>query len=407
MKIIFFDYWLKGVNNFIRIAPIIKELEPESELKMIHTSSWQEKTQDLIIDHGFFKSYDIDYFHKNTLYSLLKKEKPDIIITLNNYFLIDKAINIFCRNLGIKIVYLSHGRLGSKNLSFSLPSSKRSIKKIPKINKMNWNMLLNYFYATVMEGKPMRFFKAVFYLAFKPMKVLTHSVYNEELKTDINLVYYKSCRDVLIEERGFPKEEIKIVGNPELDDFVLSPSMNSDDFFYKTNYAPNSYVLYMEDGTIQSEILTTEEWKKHISELNSILKAQNLKLIIKFHPRTDIKKLKKFIDHEEIAVITSNNDIKNWILYSKAIISLYSTTITFALYLRKTVFSPRWGVTKNIGFNYPESDIQYIHSASDFAKALSKADYGLNESSFYRENKETFDGKVLYRIAKEIFRTVK
>lgn len=402
MKILFFDYWLKGVVNFTRLAPIIEELYPGAELKMLHTASWQLDNVDVENDHGLFKSFDSDFYGTSSLYRILKKELPDVVVTLNNYFLLDKAVNIFCRKLGIKVIYLSHGRLGSKRLAFSLPSAKRNVKKLPKFNRMNRNMLWNYFLASLMEWKPQRFFTSVYKLFKKPATMLTHSLYNDELKTDGNLVYYKSCRDVLIDERCFPSDEVKVMGNPELDDFINAPTLSADDFYNKTGMTPGGYVLYMDDGTIQSGVLTEPDWKGHIKELNSMLKEQGLKLVIKFHPRTDVESLKQFITEEDIVPLNSNENLKGLVFYSHVVISLYSTTITYALYMRKPVLSPRWGVTEHLERNYPDEDVRYITTAKDFSDAVKTIENHPYENSFYFDNCENFDGKSLQRIASEI-----
>lgn len=398
MKIIFFDYSLKGVNNFIRLMPELSAAFPLAEIKLIHLSSWREKIINKTVDFEKFKAYDISYFHTNSLYKILKSEKPDLVVTLNNYLLLDKAVNVFCRHLSIPIIYLSHGRLTGKNVAASLPSFKRNLKKNPiKITPENFYYLKNYLKSTFLQKKPFRFVKSVWALATKPGSMLSSSKYTDELKVDKNLVYFPSCKEILVNERKFPPQNIHIVGNPEFDGFlkdqILDKSLLSPSFD-----TPVKYILYLEDGFLQNGMMTLPQWKNHIREINKLVRDSGRKLAIKFHPRTDILPLKEFLRTEEIEAFDKSSHMKSMIFHSDGVISVFSTTITFALLLKKRVFSPRWAETAEIAKSYPDNVIKYAYSPKEMANYIQNMTETNLDPSFIEDQLGNPDGNSVYRI---------
>lgn len=113
MKILFFDYWLKGIANFNRLMPELRRQCPDAEIKMVHVGSWKEPQKAIVNEHDGFFSYDISYYNTWSFFKVLKYEHPDVIVMLNLYYLFDKALIVFCKQLGIKTVYLAHGKFST------------------------------------------------------------------------------------------------------------------------------------------------------------------------------------------------------------------------------------------------------------------------------------------------------
>lgn len=377
--------------------PLLKKLKPDVEAKLVFTESWRGGKKSHKEEFPDFNAYDISCYGTNSLYKVIRKERPDIVLTLNNYFLLDKAINVFCRKLHVPVVYLSHGKLSGREVARSLPSYKRSAKKPPKINRDNFYILSNYLKSTILAGKPWRFIKSFWALATKPGTMLSTSSYTDELQVDKNLVYFNSCKDVMVKERGFPSENIYVIGNPEFDSFINAPVRDLKIVSPVLAESP-SYILYLEDGMIQSGILSREQWVDHMKDVNRAAKKSGRKLAIKFHPRTDIAPLQDFLEDEGILSFGNDADMKSLIYHSHAVVSIFSTTISFALLLNKNVYSPRWGATGAISRNYPDRVVKYVSSPEDLAELFKGSVPVCEDQQYIRQELSPADGKSVERI---------
>lgn len=401
MKVLFFDYWLKGVANFERLVPEFQKHE-NIELKMIHVGSWKESQQIIINRHKGFVSYDINYYHTYSLYKVLKREKPNVIVMLNLYYLLDKSLVTFCKKLGIKVVYLSHGRLGddSKQISDFL---KKDLKQrlLSKIRIDTLAVLYNYMLSTFISGKPLRFVRSLYKLCQDPASMTLFSTYTTELAADKILLYYEGDKDILISKRQFPDKNIYVVGNPELDMFIQSPVKDKHLFCASMKIKPENYLLYLDDGFVQSRLMTTEVWYQLMMDLNRICVKHEMKLVVKLHPRTDIDVHRPFFEKNRILAL-KQVDFKNIIEHAVAVTSLVSTTISLALIAQKRIISPRWGAFGDIDINYPSDVICYSYSAEDFENQLLSTESTNISTTFISRSIGKVDGCSIKRIINHI-----
>lgn len=404
MKILFFDYWLKGVANFNRLMPELKKQCPNVEVKMLHIGSWKEKQDTTITQHEGFRSYDISYYNTWSLFKILKKESPDVLVMLNLCYLLDKSLIIFCRNLGIKTVYLAHGQylVNAKERISSLNKQNHPKSIFSKVRIDTINVLRNYFLATLLEHRPINFIKSLIAMVRDPLSMTLNSTFTDELDADRKLVYYKSDKQMIMEQRKFPDKNIFVVGNPELDAFINNSLIPRDVFLQQTNLSDKPYLLYLDDGYVQAKLMTTEDWHAHLSEIAKITRKANMQLVIKIHPRTSFSEHSIFFSKEGIVAFSKEVDFKSLIAYSHTVTSFVSTTISFALLLNKRVISPRWGITKNIMHNYPDNVIHYSENATDFADWLTNNIPCNTVDNYINNTLGIVDGKAIPRIINQI-----
>lgn len=370
MKILFFDYWLKGIANFERLVPELRKHD-DIELKMIHVGSWKEPQKAIINQHKGFLSYDICYYKTHNLYKVLKKEKPDVLLILNLHFLMDKALVVFCKKLAIKVIYLSHGRyIQAESTEHLKDFLKKDFKHnfIHKIRIDTIAAIYNYLLSTILSGKPQRFVSSLFQLYKNPVSMTLFSTYTDELAADKILLYYEEDKEMLIDKRNFPDKNIYVVGNPELDGFVRTPIIKKDEFC-KTHKIPENYLLYLDDGFVQNRLIEKDVWYKHLQEINDICHRNKIGLVIKLHPRTNIKEHESFFHSEQILAF-KQIDFRNIIEHAMCVTSFISTTVSFALLTNKRVISPRWGEIKKLDINYPTNIVHYSYSQNDFEEYL-------------------------------------
>ena len=403
MKILFFDYWLKGVSNFTRLMPEIKNQCPEAEVKMLHVGSWKEHQAQPVNNHGDFSSFDISYYNSSFIYKVLKKERPDVVVMLNIYLLLDKAMIAFCKKMGIRVVFLSHGRLSqadANSKSSQANPKKKSLKS--KLKKEPFLTLLNYAHGTLLTGNLFQLFKTVGKMVKNKFSIVFPSLFNSELDADEMLVYYDSDRKLLVKDKNFPENKIKVIGNPELDDFVNLPVMEKEEFKKVAAIEDKPYLLYLDDGWVENGMIPKKDWIDHITEINTLAEKAGLNLVIKLHPRTKPEEFRDFFNEKGIKAFKKEVDFKSLIHYSQVVSSLASTTISMALFLNKRVISPRFGKVEEVFLNYPEDVIHYSKTPQDFLDFISSEKPSAINQKYLEDNFSQCDGKVISRIVKNI-----
>lgn len=404
MKILFFDYWLKGVANFNRLIPELRRQCPAAEVKMLHVGSWKEPQEKKVNEHNGFKSYDISFYNTSSIYKVLKKERPDVVVILNIYLLLDKAIIAFCKKMGIKVVFVAHGRLSSTKAMEEGNARRKKPKKTlkSKLKKEPLFTLANYWNATRLHNKPGRFLHTLKEVARHSLSIVYPIKYDEELEADEIMVYYESDRDILNREKGFPEEKIKVTGNPELDAFVNQPIIERKEFYHSSGIDASTYLLYLDDGWVEANLITKKAWKNHLREITQLAKETGLKLVMKLHPRTPLEQYADFFTELGIKAFKNEVDFKSLIYYSQNVTSLASTTMSMALFLQKRVISPRFGEVGEVFRNYPEDVVHYSTDPLDFKEWLKKTDATATNTKYLDDNFRLCDGKATQRIVKEI-----
>lgn len=399
MKILFFDYWLKGIANFNRLAPAILAECGDAEIKMLHTGSWKEAQPQINNHHQGFESFDISYYHTSSLYKVLKREKPDVLVMLNIYLLLDKALIAYCKHLGIKTVFLAHGRLSGGEATTYSANTKKSLAD--KFKKEPLLTLYNYALASLRARKPLRIFHTVRNIIKHKFNIAFPAQYSEELEADEIMVFYDSDRQLLHRDKKFPLEKIKVVGNPELDNFVNQPVIARDEFMVSSGIS-GPYLLYLDDGWVEANLIKKENFEGHLRQLAELAAMAGLQMVIKLHPRTPQEDYTSLFEELQIKAFKSEVDFKSLIQHSYSVTSLASTTISMALFLRKRVISPRFGSVKDVFRNYPDDVIHYSETVEDFKKWLDNDLPTVTNQKYLDDNFRMCDGLTLPRIARGI-----
>jgi len=382
MKVLYFDYWLKGYKNFIQIDAHFKEKGINT--KLFHIGSWRETTKILTNVEGL-DCYDIKFYNTNLVSKVIEYETPDIIVLLNISFLIDRVIIDTCKRKNIKVIYLAHGKLSNIGILNEYISS--SNKKIwytiyNKFRKEIFFTIYNYFYNLILNKKFFFLMSQLFKLIKSPGKFQSFSTFCEELNIDKYLVYYQSDKEMMIKKLFFPEKKIFVIGNPELYKFKETVIINKDIFINQLQINTLKYILYLEDGLVYNKIWKLNDWLLFLSDLYSYCFQENITLIIKLHPKTEKQILNEFIKNKNIKIFT-NICMKNLVFYSDFCISHYSSTIIYPLILNKPVLSPRWGISNKLTLNFPENVIRYCYSINDFFEKAKTSDLKTNFDDSY------------------------
>lgn len=404
-KILYIDIWDKGYRNFSRIHPLLTMDGAEAFLLQFGSFIGDVSESDFVQELDGVLVKDIKCYQTIFLRKVLKIERPDVVIILNLSFVFDRCVINLCKHLGIKVVYLAHGKLISPNISdeaslkqdFEIRSNFRRI-----FTKKNFLFLINYLDSLLIQKKMTKFFQLLRGIFKSPSNYLTFAHYNEELDADLMLVYTQEDKELLI-SRSFPGDKIKVVGNPEISEFMRKANRDKDSVLKDLNLPLNSnYFLYLDDGLLTNG-WSFQKWEAHINDIYQTLRNNNFFLVIKLHPRIDISDVLLKINNKDIIVV-KDCDFKNLINHSEGIISHYSSTIIYALLFNKKVICPRWGDSASLIKNYPENIVFYSKSVPDFEKTITsfevKNHYDIE--NYLRNNHITPEVDSIQLIASEI-----
>lgn len=395
MKILFIDNWTKGIRNFSRLTPL---LEKEGfSYKLVHLESWDGDCQKYqrISD---IDCYDISSYKSQYLYKVIKQESPDVVLILSLSYLFDRAVASMCTYMGVKVVYLAHGKLYMKTGVGDLNKKKLSFQRIyKKLHSKSIRMLINYIrFNTFTRFRPDLIYKTLKEFILHNERTM-FTPYTDEFRVDAGMVFYESERDMFINQRCFPPDMIHAVGNPEVDDIINKEILDRKIFLESLSLSDYPYALYMDDGFTQESILSVEEWKNFILEMLKPLKERGWQMIIKLHPRTDITSMGEFFKANNILTI-KDSDLKNLVYHSEFVFSHSSSTIIYGMIMDKAVVLPRWGKLENLIRNYPDDTVLYCDTINDYYNFLSGNLKGKDISKYLRSTCGNLDGKSRDRI---------
>lgn len=405
-KVLYYDNWDKGYRNFLRLDSIFKEKGVETLL--LHTTSLIDDINEVETTIDGMALRDISFYKTKKIRNIIVKEKPTAIVMLNLSFMIDRAIVKICKDLNIKIFHLSHGMLiPSENIQVVKDHIKKSggNKLLSKFNKKNKYALHNYLAEVGSIPKAFNFFKTAI---LDHTKFTQFPKYSSELEVNKSFVFYPSDLKVMVNDFGFPKEKIEVVGNPELDAFYNSKIQDKAKFCKnELNLINPNYIAYFDDG-LSEEVhgWDSQKWMLFLKDLVAITNEKNFKLIIKLHPRRDITDCLDFFDEHKIQII-EDVDFKNFIYHSKFVVSHFSSVLVYALLLNKKIKSPRWGLSKNLEEKYPKNIVEYFYDRGKFEKTFDDIEVNLkNIKLFLDEHVGKVDGKASLRIVDGILKLV-
>lgn len=359
MKVLYFDYWLKGIKHFLCIDNELKKYNFDTEL--LHLSSWGDEVKDKEVVIDGLLCRDISYYRNKKILDIICEIRPDVVIGLNLYYLTDRTLVLSCKKTDVPYVYLSHGRLTPiENLEDGRQLSNRSYhKRIWSRLKKNFVYVFpQYIYADLkLNYHCFNSLSQIMRVLYNPSKYITYSHYGNDLEAHKTMVYSSKDKEFLVKVRKFPESLIQVVGNPEMDNF--------SDVNYEVEQ--NKVMLYLDDGSVQAGILTKEQWYALLDDLLELAQQKGYELLVKLHPKTDMSQHQNYFEKcKDSLKIFQKESINELIKRASLCVSFYSSTILFSLMYRKRVLSPRWRDYKNIPRLYPDEVISYVDNKEDF-----------------------------------------
>lgn len=359
MKIIYFDYWTKGIHNFIAINESLKKLGHETML--LHIGSFREtcKEKDEIKN---ITCVDISFFGTIYIHKALQIVKPDVVLSLNTTGILDRSLILSCRKMGIRTVYLMHGAspLGDsleQYIEIKKKYHKSIIVKVKKIKHYFQFVIPNYLYTLWQVDKRKIYslsFLNVLYRYFRnPALSQFYPIHTEELIHDNGLIYSNAYKD-FYKKLGYEDSKLKVVGCPQYDDLFYKVTHNEFDLddlpnkVIETIQVGKKYVVYLEEGFVENGNFggwTNDYRNDHLTQIANRLEKEGIFLIVKLHPQVSFNNVR--IESNNVFVI-DKADMNSLIYYSYFCIVHFSTTINIPIICNKPILIPTWGKSKNM-----------------------------------------------------------
>jgi hypothetical protein len=352
MKIAYFDYWTKGIDNF---ASFDAELRARGHSTLLlHVGSFNEPTPMAETVAGI-ACRDISSYGTTLIYKMLEQERPDVLITLNTTKITDRVVTLACRALGIKTIFLMHGirDFGASNealVEMMEKSYNSTVKKLGKAGKYFRIVIPNYAYSLLKYSPSrlvdLRFLRVIYSYYKSPGRSFYFPEFRDELTNDKCLVYSRNDKRYYI-DLGYESAQVAVVGNPKYD--KLNQTLSNGGFLdqdlpdkvKELRRAGVKYAVYLEEGFPEQDDMagiTREVRNQFIDTCADRLRKEGIRLVVKLHPVTE----QASISVRDSSVLFERGHLDPLIYFSQFCICSFSTTINNCVLAGKQVLMPQW-----------------------------------------------------------------
>tara|TARA_Y100000590_G_C15722599_1_gene1014020 strand:- start:1437 stop:2726 length:1290 start_codon:yes stop_codon:yes gene_type:complete len=389
MKICFIDTWTVGLENLAPVHHALKKYEIDSFL--IHTSSFDDENYPQLeeVIKGV-NCKEIKYYNTKLIHKALKIEKPDVVLNLTSFYILDRAINYSCKALGIKSVFLMPG---TRETDFDYIKNEEYNYRFKQLNNQRFSRFYKYF-RFIIPNYFYSIFKYKFYYLFKvePWRSLLELLIDpaskamyprptREIHADKALVFSNAYKNFFKKMYGYPEKKLFCVGNPKLDDafslLIENPDKKKrDDFKTQYNIPLNSKILlYLTSSFVESGYpgwsrdFRIEEFKK----IEKICIKNSFHLVIKLHPSMFYdKKIYEYGESTKNVTIIDETNTPFLAFCSNVVVGHSSSTLLIPIVLKKPLIIMKWPSCSFVNDRFSDYEITKISKNEDDFSALIK-----------------------------------
>lgn len=381
-KIIGFDSWTGGSRHYQRLLPA---LDARSiQLTLVHLGSWgnepgcphESRMDDLLVR-------DIAFYAGGSFESVLDIEQPDAVILLSTDTFAHRAFIRYCNQRAIPTLNLFHGvesMFGQAGNETGVPARskvahvKYVFSRIGKLLQHTFPCYIKALLKTEATRKDWgRFISDIFQLAIggEPACVLAA----DDAKTSKCAVYIPADVKHAISCYGFKKEDVFVVGNPDLLQFDLGQSMIGR--WPPPGKSLQKSIMYIETGLSSVATLYpgAQGFINHLIETSNSLAAQGYKMRLKLKPnQVNTNAIIQGLADTQIELVTNKNFLQSLTECSACIAETTTLALMPAL-MGMPLLLARYGHLKSLAFgpvltSYPRGYL--LQDLSDVSDILLK-----------------------------------
>lgn len=348
------------------LAPILK-LVDEFDLIFIYFKTATEYVYDN-------KTIEIIHWSDfSSPYILLSAIKPDKVVFCDIESFHQLALNIACKNNGIKTYHLEHGLKDPDEISLAFDDYKKNMyeissTKVPAISTF-------YFFLRAIKfiniTNLYNLIKFVYYRRKYGIQVGLHKCQYELRNADYYINFTKQNSKRLFDRDGIREDQLILIGNPSYDE-IFENNTN-------LNFSKENYFLLIDTPLADEPAInfSYEQVNSFYFKLNEFCINKQSKLYIKLHPKSyNSLKNGKFLSHPNIIYICQTADLTKITLEAKGFFGFFSSMLVPIIYLKKCILfeigsqtiQKEWeklGMVKNLDFfTFLSTDISF----DDFEK---------------------------------------
>lgn len=294
----------------------------------------------------------LDIHNYRNAVDIIKKEKPDLIFANADQGLMDYALSMAGKYLGIPVIsgfysdnILDRSRAKLIQLSLtrffesSIPTDTENVKK--KFMRRGRFFVYKYFFLLkTQQAVKMNFFKIIkeFFILIRAFVNQAQIPFDSRFANDLHWLQSEDLIEILV-KAGFQKSSLVVTGNPIYDN-VLQKLQN----FQPKKISYNKIkVLLITDSLYEHGFWTKVQRDTIVKEIaTEISKNKNeMSLTLKIHPSSEnISEYRTIIDEIDKSIkIFQQGDIIEFILDTDVVLSFLSSTtaLLYGLIARKPI----------------------------------------------------------------------
>lgn len=391
------------INDAKTFEPVIEELKRRDGYGCLIIA-------DESLDFDIFQKMDTPYkflenYKTKNAKNILEIEKPNLIVVGNDSSFLAMLFTLSGKSTGIPSLFIPHGIIGTK--------TRQKSEKIKAIKKfLNYQNLVRYIMMFICSGLIVEFTKNLIY------KLITGYYGGHSNCTKI-CVFGNAMKKTLVDQ-GINPNKIVITGQPRFDILLDYKNKNMKKKIYSfLNLSPQTkLILLITQPFVEDKIWTEKDRERFVSIiLDSIKNLSQCQLVLKIHPRENIKSyhnILKKVGAESVPIIKDQIPLYELLNACNLMMTVSSTTALEAMILDKPVITVNFSGNSDllpyakfgaaIGVYKKEELVSAIKDAlynEKVYKKLTKA-----RKKFIYEHTYLLDGKSSERIAKLIIQMI-
>lgn len=287
-KVLGFDSWTGGAKFYSNFR--LPLLELNADIKLIHLGSWgadvgrplSEVVEGLPV-------YDISWYEKNSVFEILEREKPDVVVFLSTDTFSHRAINRICKMQSIPTMHVYHGIMNAlpndtiRDYKVNILNQAKFVTE--RILKMLFRVWPFYINELIRSGGTFADWRRFFSdnISFALAKKIPKSAPDAKaghccVFVDIDVSHAKS-------KYGYSSDEVSVVGNPDLPKFGLRDDQIGSGL--ASHIKKTNEIFYIDTALVfrGSLFQDCEEFLSHLLETRDEIQRLGKKMVVKLHPQ--------------------------------------------------------------------------------------------------------------------------
>jgi len=381
-----FDSWTAGSRHFARLAPALEA--KGYRLILVHIGSWgHDKGRPAEETISGMQVRDISYYRGKHFDEIIKIEKPACVLFLSTRAFAHMAFLRYAKHKGIPSCHLYHGLVRVQDVDESHGQAYR----VNPVNQLG--LIVHRFYKNITRLVPAYARSLIrteasrhlwYSLAISVIekicgRIMEHFLMGTE--TDIGCVYTQADVSHMESHYRIPKNNISVVGNPDLISFRIDKSDLAAAL--ETRGEKSREVLYIDTALVPTGLVFTsnKEFTQYLLAIRDSLAASGYRFAVKLHPaqlRTGLPEQMMSKGFE----LCDNHEFKNRLLQASAVITEPSSAAMIPALLGLPLFLSNIGPLAGQRYgevltSYPLA--RHLHSVADFTALLEEINSETNK----------------------------